>query len=37
MQTVKSHAVDGSVLSFALQEAIAKLKIRLFQLPGKVS
>jgi hypothetical protein len=34
MQTAKSHAVEASVLTFALQEAIAKLKARLLQLPG---
>jgi hypothetical protein len=34
MQTVKSHAVEGSAISFALQEAVAKLKTRLLQLPA---
>jgi hypothetical protein len=34
MQTAKSHAVEGSAISFALREAIAKLKTRLLQLPA---
>jgi len=34
MQTAKSHAVESSVLSRALEEAIAKLKTRLFYLPA---
>jgi hypothetical protein len=34
MQTVKSHAVESSVLSLALQEAIAKLMTRLYHLPA---
>jgi hypothetical protein len=31
MQTAKAHAVEGSVMSFALQEALAKLKARVIQ------
>jgi hypothetical protein len=36
MQTAKSHAVEGSVVNFALPEAIAKLKASRLQLPGIV-
>jgi hypothetical protein len=34
MQTAKSHAVEASVVTFALQEAIAELKAHLFQMRG---
>jgi hypothetical protein len=37
MQSAKAHAIEGSVLTFALQEAVAKLKARVLQSPGKVS
>jgi len=36
MQTAKAHAIEGSVLTFALQEAVAKLKARVLQSPGEV-
>ena len=37
MQTAKAHAVEGSVMSFALQEALAKLKARVIQSSNEQS